>query len=743
MSMIERSPLEGNPSRVSKRLLVAALAAGAISASILPILTPRASAQPATETIPSFAAGKNTATLPLDLQRAIEHARDTVFPALVNIQVVSVSYYGGQENKGASIGSGTIISADGLVVTNHHVVENGRTFRVTLSNKRELPATLVGEDPLTDLAVLRIDMDALKKLGGTLPGIATWGDSTKLETGDYVVAMGAPFGLSRSITLGIVSNTERVFTSSSGDDIADQEFDFETSSDVFTRWIQHDALILPGNSGGPLVDLNGSIVGVNTRGGSGIGFANPAQLVRTIVDELVKDGVVTRSTIGASFKSVRRTGIDRGVLVNSVDADGASSRGGLRAGDVIVAIDAAPINARFAEEIPLVLRAIAERPIGTALYVTYLRDGAEASTTITTEKMMRERGDETALRLFGLSATEITDRIVRARRLESRDGAMILGIRSGGPASLAEPSINRGSVILAVNGTRIKTLADFVDAYKKIAAQDPLPEFVTIEFNSRGRNMVTLIKPRPDKRDDPPRELPKAWIGIATQPVLRDLARELGIPDQLGFRVTRLYPSTVAFDSGLKVGDVITHVNNDLVAPRGMQDAGMLNRKIRTLRAGETATLKIIRSGAPTELSINLERTRLTAEEALRDTNRDFELTVREMTFFDRDDNRWDESVAGVIVENAEQVGWAGMAGIYSGDLIQRIDSTTITDLASYRAAMAEIGKKQPERVTFVVLRGLRTQFKFAEPDWKPVMDAAKDEKEPDAPTPDEKPATP
>lgn len=680
---------------------------------------------------------------PQDLQKAIDHARDTVFPALVNIQVVSVSYWGGTESKDASIGSGTIISNDGLVVTNHHVVSDGRTFRVTLSDKRELSAELVGEDPLTDLAVLRINMDEVTKSGQPLPSPASWGDSRKLQVGDYVLAMGAPFGLSRSVTLGIVSNTERVFTSQSGDDIADQEFDFESSSDVFTRWIQHDALILPGNSGGPLVNLDGRIVGINTRGGSGMGFANPTELARAIVEELVANGEVTRSTIGVAFKSVRRAGFDRGVLVNSVDADGPADKAGVKAGDVLLTIDGEPVNARFAEDIPVVLRIFASKPVGTQMTVTYLREGSEQTASVTTEKLKKYRGDETALRLFGVSASEITDRMVRARRLLTKEGAIILGVRSGGPAALAEPSIGSGDVILSVNGTRVTSLDEFVKAYETIAKTEPLPEFVTIEFDSNGRNMVTLLKPRADKREDPPRELPKAWIGVTTQPVLRELARQLGTPDAIGFRVTRIYPGTVAANSQLKVGDIITQINSDSVQPRGMQDAGMFNRKVRQLRAGESATLSVIREGQPQEVSIELERTKLAPEEALRDTNRDFEMTVRELTFFDRDDRRWGEDVSGVLVENVENVGWAGMAGIYPGDLIQRIDTMPVTDLASYRKAMEDVAKRQPERVTFVVLRGLRTQFKFAEPDWAPVVDeapdAAKPGDQPDA-NPDAKP---
>lgn len=653
-----------------------------------------------------------------DMTATIEQARDRVFPALVNISVISVSFWEGKESKSGATGSGTIISPDGLVVTNHHVVEDGKTFKVTLADKREVSATLAGDDPMTDLAVLKLNV---AELGSDPLPVAMFGDSDELQPGDYVIAMGAPYGLNRSVTLGVISNTERVFTSFGGDDIQDQEFDFDRSSDIFTRWLQHDALILPGNSGGPLVNLKGEIVGINTRGGSGLGFANPGNFAKKIVDELIAKGEVTRSTIGANFKSVKKAGFEQGVLINSVQDDGPAAKAGLRAGDVITAIDGKAVSARFPEEIPLVLRAIAEKPVGTSVQLDYLRGEQSGTVTAVTEKLLKERGKELALRLFGLSLSEITDKMARTRNLDSTQGALVIGIRGGGPAQIAEPAISFGDVIKSFNGQPVKSVQDALEQYKSLMTQDPAPEFITIEFDRNGKNQLTLIKPRPEKPDDPPRELPKAWIGIATQPVLRELAKQIGGDSNMGFRVTRVYPRTLAADSGLKVGDIITKLNGESVAPRSMQDAGMFQRAVRRLSIGGEAKLTVVRGKVATDISMVTERTRITQEEALRDSNRDFELTVRELTFFDLDDNRWDENVKGVIVASVERAGWAGLAGVYEGDLIQRINNYDITDIQSYRKAMEAIAKEQPTRVAFFVLRGSRTQFKFAEPEWKPV----------------------
>lgn len=653
-----------------------------------------------------------------DMRKIVLDARDKVFPALANISVITVNYATGQETKGGQNGSGSIISKDGYVVTNHHVVEGGKKFKVTLADKQELPARLVGDDPLTDLAVLQIDMKQLAP--GTELAVANWGESTNLTIGDTVMAMGSPFSLSRSVTLGIVSNADRVFTGGGGDDVEEMEFDPGQRTGIFTRWIQHDAAINPGNSGGPLVNLQGQIVGVNTLGGSNMGFAIPSALARPVAESLIAHGEVIRSYIGVALKSIKRSDFKEGVVVNSTVKGGPGDKAGLQAGDLIVAFDGKPVTARFAEEIPALAAMIAELPVGATLKVTYKRDGKPTETSITTEKLLRDKGDEAALRGWGFSVQQITEKMARDRQFDDINGAVISGMHPGGPADLAEPQLSWGDVVRSVDGQTVSTLDELVQRYRAIMSKEPIPEFVLIGFDRRGKNQVTLIKPRPDKKEDPPREVPKAWLGISTQPVLKDLADKLGIPGSQGFRVSRVYPNTLAAKSDLKVGDVIIAINNEKTQPRSIQEAGLLQRAIRKLGIDQPATLTVMREGQKLDLPVTLERTRIGPEEAIRDQNKDFDLTARELTFFDRDDYRWDESVQGVLVENSERAGWAGLAGVGPGDLIQRINDTQITDIAGYRKVLADLAKAQPAKVTFFVRRGTRTFVMFAEPDWKP-----------------------
>jgi serine protease Do len=604
-------------------------------------------------------------------------------------------------------------------VTNQHVTHNGKKFRCTLADKEEIPAKLVGEDPLTDIAVLQLD---LKKLKAERLSVASFGNSDELQVGDQVMAMGSPLALSRSVTLGIVSNTQRVFAGKDDGDVEEMELESGQRTGLFTRWIQHDSLIHPGNSGGPLVNMKGEIVGINELGGAAIGFAIPSNLASAVSATLIKSGEVARSWVGLSFKPIEKTGFDHGVLVNSVVEGSPSDKAGIKAGDVIARIQGDPVTVRFAEEIPPLMKRMAEVPIGSELKIGYEREGKSAEASVVTMKLQKDRGDETALRAWGITVEEITEKMARDYRLDNMEGAMISSVRSGGPAQLAEPSLNSGDVIRSIDGRPINDLAAMVDQYKRIMQSTPLPEFLLIQFDRHGKDNITLIKPKPEEDEDPPREVPKAWIGIATQPVIEKLAKKLGLKDQLGYRVTRVYPRTLAAESDLHVGDIVIALNDQKLRPRGMQDAGLFARALRKLDIDGIAKLKVLRDKKPLDLELKLERTRLSPEEARRDRNRDFELTVREVTFFDRDENRWNENVSGVIVEQVESAGWAGLGGVDAGDLIQRINKYPVSGIKSYRKAMEAITKEQPQRVVVLVTRGVQTRFQYIEPDWKPVL---------------------
>ncbi len=668
-----------------------------------------------------------------DLQSLIGAARDSVFPALVNIQVVAVTYSGGVERKYSDFGSGTIFSKEGYVLTNQHVVTHGRRFLCTLSDRREIPAQLVGSDPLSDLAVLKLELSAEEKRN--LP-VARFGDSDSLQTGETVMAMGSPFALSRSVTLGIVSNPSRALTGGLSGEINEMQLEAGQTTGLFTRWIQHDALILPGNSGGPLVNLRGEVVGVNELGGNNVGFAIPAALAQTVAQELVEHGAVTRSSLGMTLRPLQRTGLTEGVLINSVDRDTAAERAGLKAGDVLLAIDGAPVNIKFAEEVPPFLLSIASRPPGTRLALRVRREGKTLELAATTEKMQRDRGAARLLRAWGFTVEEITPRRAVLLSLPNTDGALITGVKAGGPAALSEPALRSGDVIRAVDGAQVKSLAALLERYgaideqqKKAKEKDKKapPKPILLEVSRHGEDQVTLIKPAASEEDQPPIEVAKGWLGATTQPVAPELAEKLGFTGLAGYRVARVYPGAAAEKAGVKVGDLIVAAGGEKFGAQSGGDANGLSRVVRRHYEGEAFPLTVRRAGAqePLELSVTLERERLSADEAPRYRDAEFELAVREVTFFDRDEKSWGPQVHGVLVASIESAGWAGLAGVQPGDLIEQIGGHEVGDLASFKAALAAVSKARPARFVIIVLRGVRTHYEFVEPDWKPAARAS------------------
>jgi len=657
-----------------------------------------------------------------DLRQVIGEARDEVYPALVHVNVITTVYEQGVPRKGRGSGSGTIITDDGHVLTNYHVVRRGKRYECTLADKTRVEAQLVGSDPLTDLAVLKLNMDKIPESALPLP-VASFGDSNSVQVGDYVLAMGSPLSLSRSVTLGIVSNTERVLTRG-GDTI---RFAGGQRTGLFNQWIQHDALINPGSSGGPLVNLEGQIVGVNARGGRSIGYAIPSNLARQVADEIMQHEKVPRSFIGVSIIPIEGTGYDRGVIVEGVTEGGPAEQAGLRAGDLITAINGEPVTVRFEEQIPPLAGLLVDMPIGSEITFDLLRprtvgetEGAEQlQVTVGTREMKPDRGRVAALRRWGFAVVEITEKLARDYRLDSAEGVVIGGVRPGDAAALAEPELKVGDIIERIDDVEIRSLEDMIDAYKQRTEGDAPVTSLLVYINREGKRIIALLEPRDDKNEDPPRELPKAWIGIATQPLTPKLARQIE-PSAPGFRVTRVYPDTNAAAAGLQVGDIVYQIGDQVIAPRRIDDAGLFDLYVRRLDIGDDVTLKLLRDGKQKEITIELEATRYGAAEARRDTDRDFEMTVRELTFFDRDEARLPDEVTGVGVIQVEQAGWAGIGGLRPGDIILRIRDHDIKGIKSYRQAIAEIKEQQPQRVVFVVLRGVSTKYLFIEPDWKP-----------------------
>ncbi len=393
------------------------------------------------------------ATTSTGMQGAVIRAKDKVAPALVHIRPVKEVFQGGRREEVSVVGSGFIVSPDGYVVTNEHVAGESTLVRCVLWNKEEVDAEVVGTDRYTDLAVLKLIMER-----DNLPTV-NFTRSPRVEPGQIVLALGSPHGLSRSVSMGIISVTDRY--------LGDQE---EMVS-PYNTWIQTDAAINPGNSGGPLVNLKGEVVGVNARrlgGAENVGFAIPAATARMVIDEIIQHGRVRRGWLGLTLQETTSRTDDpdqQGVVVADVDPLSPGSDAGIRPGDVLLSVNGRETNARFVEDLPKVRQLIAELPIGESVTAVIARGNEEISIPVTTAERSDLKGEEVEFASWGFTATELTPAIIRRAQLASSEGVFISGTQVGGIA--AESGLNQGDIVLAVDDTPIENLTQFKELYNQ------------------------------------------------------------------------------------------------------------------------------------------------------------------------------------------------------------------------------------------------------------------------------------
>ncbi|PYP88815.1 MAG: peptidase [Blastocatellia bacterium AA13] len=413
---------------------------------------------------------------PSDLSRAFINVAKQVKPAVVNIdvkekakrpsgrgfenmpQIPGFPQFDVPRGPQRGTGSGIIISADGYILTNNHVAGDADEIKVRLSDGREFKARRIGTDQDTDLAVIKIDSENLP--------FAKLGNSDKVEQGEWVIALGSPFGLEQTMTAGIVSAIGR-------DISPDPSRSFRDVS-----YIQTDASINPGNSGGPLVNMSGEIVGINTwivsgsGSNSGVGFAIPVNTAANVYGQLVKSGRVTRGYLGVSMqalnpaiaKSIGMSGID-GALVNDLarDPSAPAAKAGLRSGDVIVEFDGRPVKSP-----KNLTEFVAETPIGKVVPLKYVREGHTETATVKIAERPHDNeaakndgeGGEQPTGKLGISVSPVTPEVVRELKLRVNGGVVVENVDPDGPA--ADAGVRQGDVIHRVNRAPVNSRAELI-----------------------------------------------------------------------------------------------------------------------------------------------------------------------------------------------------------------------------------------------------------------------------------------
>src|ERR1039458_6335520 len=309
-------------------------------------------------------------SVPSALRSQIDSAIAQVKPALVRIRVVSTDYSEGREIKMQEVGSGAIITKDGYLVTNHHVAGHAARMFCTLWNREEIEAELIGTDPLTDISVLKLKPQKPRQFTP-----ASFGDSSAMRVGDSVLAMGSPMALSQSVTLGIISNTELVMPRFWG---AYGQFRLDGENvGGLVRWIGHDAAIYGGNSGGPLVNLQGEIIGINEIS-FGLGGAIPGNLAKGIAVELMAAGRIRRSLLGIDVQPLfKHSQQKHGILISGVLDHSPASNAGIEAGDLLLRLNGTVTDVKFDEQLPDFMRLTTGLPIGKEVTARIEHNGKE------------------------------------------------------------------------------------------------------------------------------------------------------------------------------------------------------------------------------------------------------------------------------------------------------------------------------------------------------------------------------
>ena len=645
-----------------------------------------------------------------EIKTEMTAAVQAVRPALIRILVVSAEYDQGREIKMESSGSGIIISAEGYAITNHHVAGNAERLVCTLADKREVDAKLIGTDPLADIAVIKL----ISPDGKPFP-VASFGDSSKVEVGDRVYAMGCPYALSQSVTNGIISNTEMVMPGP----FASEEFTLE-GEDVgsIVRWIGHDALIRPGNSGGPLVDRQGLVIGINEIS-VGLSGAIPGNLAKEVSDQLIRSGKVVRSWLGIEVQPLLRSSkADKGILVSGVLDGSPAAKAGLKSGDILVSLGDHETTARFKEQVPLFNQYVADIPVGKPIKAVALRGGQQMTFEMTPSERQNASDREREIKSWGICASNITYLMQKEMELDSQDGVKVTGVLPSGPAGSAKPALAEGDIIKRVGDAPVKDLTELRAITKKLTEgrDDRVP--VLVSFDQEKKRFVTVVKIGKSDVTNPGAEISKAWLPVDTQVLTRDLAEALGVTGKTGVRITRVYPNSSAAKAGLKMGDLILKLDGEDIPAEQVEDEEVLPSMIRQYDVGATAKLKIVRDGKPMDVSVKLETSPKLSRDYPRYDDENFEFTARDIAFADKANGAVSDKQAGAFVESVSEGSWAALADLAGGDVIAAVDSKPISGLADLKAAMAAIAKNKPKTVVFKVQSGVHTRFLEIQPSW-------------------------
>lgn len=630
-----------------------------------------------------------------------------VLPAVVKIEAIRLVPNAGRMIKSEVGGSGVVISAQGDVLTNFHVAEEGDYFRCYLTDGSKVDAKLVGEDALTDLAVLKLDLASRPAGSGALP-IAPFGDSDRLVAGDTVFALGSPGFLSQSVTRGIVSNPSLVLPPESGEPTLRGE-----RVGLVVRWIFHDASIFPGNSGGPLVNSRGEVVGINEISVANLGGAIPGNLARAVASDLIARGQVIRGWSGISVQPrLESAGAGPGVLVSDVAPASPAARAGIEPGDLILAGDGHSIEDAEEKAVAHYFRLEMGRMPGQSFSIDYERAGQRLSASLVLARREPPLAEDVEVRGWGAVVRNVTPELAREASLPSTYGVWIESVEPGGPSGQSEPVLRPGDVVIAVNRVPVANAGALQSATELLLRGAPAgTRTVLASVRRDGEELDAVLTLRTGVTHDITPEVRKAWLGAASQPLTQRLARRMGIPAEGGARLTRVFPGTAAAAAGLRVGDVVLALDGDPVQARRAEDAEMLDNQIRQYAVGSKVVFTLWRGGRRQSVPVLLEQQPVPPAEMAWWQDERLEFSARDLAFSDRMRLELPAQTRGVLVDSVVLAGWAALAGLQADDLVLTAGGAPVANLSQLRQARDQAVASGRKWFVLEVQRRHRTLF--------------------------------
>jgi serine protease Do len=480
-------------------------------------------------------------------------------------------------------------------------------------------------------------------------------------------------------------------------------------------------VIFGGNSGGPLVNEEGLIIGINEVGIGSLGGAIPGNLAKDVAAQLIAKGSVSRGWIGLEVQELLRgERKEHGVLVASVFADSPAAKAGIKQGDFLHSLNGTTIqDCRSPEDLPVFNAMVLGAAPGSRIRLSGEHAGQPTQWEVEVLPRSLIQNFEAEFNTWGMTARSVSSMGAIELKRADTHGVQVHSTRSGGPAASAKPSLEDNDIITHLDGREILNLDEFREFNRSLpASKSPQSVLVAFERGVAHAKYLTVVNVGPEPDGQTPLTADRGWLGAEVQVLGSELAKALKLPGSTGVRLTRVHADSPAAKAGLQVGDVLTKIDGQAIPVRRPEDVKVFSESLADRGPDAAVKFRVVREGAETEMSVNLAASPSDEDDVPKYKDMDFEFSVRDLTDAVKDQLNIPRTVKAARVTDVIPNGWASLAGIVKGDLILSIDGEGIEGAKSLEKKLTAIKAAKKAQTVFFIQRGVRNQFIQLEPSW-------------------------